>query len=334
MDKLPGKPYCSNNLEKGLYPQFKETAINSKYIQMNTNNKKSIITLDIDHTNIQNPYWWKERSLPAPNYMTRNLTNGHAQVGFILISGVCTSVNGRYKPQNFYQNIQYGLNQIFEGDRNYRGFTGRNPLHTENNTIIHRSELYELQELSEYIPKESTKVKLVEYGEARNCIIFDSLRFWAYRNMNPQYKQNKSLWIDALEVKAIELNKQLSIPLWLPELKGIVKSVGTWTFKNTVTKEEYIKKTHNSELQNKRRLKGLKVRQGKAEEKRRLVYETYSMFPDSTYKELAGMMKVSTKTIQRYLKEFSMASEVDIYLNQDIGIPPLIKGRGELFNYP
>ncbi|MGM5152054.1 primase C-terminal domain-containing protein, partial [Salmonella enterica] len=104
---------------------------------------------------------------------------------------------------------------------------------------------------------------LPDYGLGRNCTLFDKTRKWAYRAIRqgwPEYDQ----WLQACIERAKVYNMQFSAPLDENEVMGIAKSVAKWTNKN-LTKlsfDEYVRKTHSSDIQSIRGRAGGKVSKG------------------------------------------------------------------------
>ncbi|HDS1213542.1 TPA: primase C-terminal domain-containing protein, partial [Shewanella algae] len=91
---------------------------------------------------------------------------------------------------------------------------------------------------------------LPDYGLGRNCTLFDKTRKWAYRAIRqgwPEYDP----WLQACIERAKAYNLQFSAPLDENEVLGIAKSIAKWT-SNRFTEsafEEYVRKTHLSEVQ-------------------------------------------------------------------------------------
>ena len=118
-------------------------------------------------------------------------------------------------------------------------------------------------DLSEWIPKKTVLQRESRVG--RNCDVFDSLRFWAYKNF--RNFGTKEQFITGTRQVAENLNRTFAWvdgPLTAPEIKTIAKSVATWTWEHRVEGRsdrrgrsfaEYVAKTHTPEIQ---RLRGLK----------------------------------------------------------------------------
>ena len=82
-NELPKKPYCSNDLKKGLLIRPRNIALTHKYIELNPVHQKVFITFDIDY----NFYWLDLRDyfqVPMPMWVVRNKRNGHAHLIYAL----------------------------------------------------------------------------------------------------------------------------------------------------------------------------------------------------------------------------------------------------------
>ena len=83
-EKLPKKPYCSDDLGRGVIIRPKRTAIQKPYIQHNPPCLVSSLVFDIDR---QDAYFaWSDANLPTPTWIAKNRQNGHAHIGYMLLA--------------------------------------------------------------------------------------------------------------------------------------------------------------------------------------------------------------------------------------------------------
>lgn len=228
---LPNRPYCTNNLNKGLHIRAAETAAQAKYLQLNPPMQRFWLIFDIDCLAASNR--WEAASLAAPNWIAVNPGNAHAHYGYLLQCPVVTGPNGRNRPLRYAAAVQaaYALRLIADPD--YSGLIAKNPLHAAWRTWYLHDHAYVLEELAEWVELEwKASAELKEEGLGRNVRLFDSLRDWAY-GMVLHYKGNgatSDIWLQAATVQAINLNRLFDTPLPDSEVRALVKSVAKWTW--------------------------------------------------------------------------------------------------------
>jgi len=309
-EKIPQKPLCTNDFNaEGLYRKNKPQAVKRKWIQANAKQYKPYILLDVDDSQSKEYDYFLDNNYPIPNIQIINPISGNSHFVYELMNGVSFSSKSEIKPQLLYNDSRDCLIDLIDGaDSGYTAQTVRNPLHPEAVVKIHRQEPFTLGELISNKSLVKSTIKIKESGEGRNKTTFDSLRFYAYRKFNNDFASSLNKWTNHLQETAEEINKANEPGLPYSEVKAIVKSVAGYTFRKSRTFEQYVKDTHTTELQQARRIKGLSVRQQKAQERKELVYNTLSMFPDSTYREIADMTNLSLRTINVYMKDYRKCS--------------------------
>lgn len=224
------KPYCSNDLTKGLKIRTKEQAIKHKYIQVNDNYIKCLV-IDLDHAN---PLIWEEAGLPAPNFIVRDKVKNTSHLIWCLDSPIYKDYIHKAKNLAYFAKIQQAFTERCNGDKSYVGLIAKNP----NSPAwlvgnINRFYAYSLDELADYVilPERITKKSAI--GEGRNCWLFDTVRKWAYREVL-FYKQNQATFEDFYNVVLNRLDKlnifPSSQPLEFNEIKATAKSIAKWTW--------------------------------------------------------------------------------------------------------
>lgn len=229
-ERLPKRPYCTNDLESGLVVRPAEQAAEYRYIQHNPPVYKSWLNFDIDRRGAI--YAAEDADLPAPTLIVENPANHHAHLLYGVAIPVCISPAGRPEPIRYAGAVDVAFAEALGADRGYSGLICKNPLHP--GWIVHHGPelLYDLGELAEYVdlrPYRDKRKKLPSYGLGRNCTLFDRLRFWAYRNVDICRAGSYEEWMRLVERQAEHYN-DFESPLPWPEIKATAKSVGKWTW--------------------------------------------------------------------------------------------------------
>lgn len=231
-DRLPAKPYATDDLEFGLRITSRVKAIQKKYIQHNGPTHRFWLAFDIDRAG--GGVDWDERHAPAPNIAVMNPENGHAHLLYGLEVSVRTAADGRGAPLRFAAAVEAGLRDKLDADPGYSGLIVKNPMHADWRVIVNPRPLYDLPELAEWVDLAALsdkRRKLPAVGLGRNCSLFENLRQWSYKAIRqgwPCFDQ----WMAAVEQRALGLNLQFETPLDFNECRHVAKSVGKWTFQH------------------------------------------------------------------------------------------------------
>jgi hypothetical protein len=208
----------------------KEIALQLPYRQLNTPYMDSYIVIDVDRaTNII------PDGAPTANLIVTNPANGHAHVIYELARPVWTKfdpTNGDNRPVRYLHAVRRGLTHKLSGDPNYTGMLAKNPFHDAWITQVGRSEPYTLGELACYVDLSNTAY--VANGEGRNCSLFDSIRFWAYRAVRT-FSDFEPFRAE-LQDRLTDLNYNLDDPLPQSEVRGIGRSVSRWVWRHQSTR--------------------------------------------------------------------------------------------------
>lgn len=250
-NRLPRKPYCSNNCEHGLVIRKVDDAIKYSHIQMNPPSHLFWMVFDVDKEGASD-LW--DGLVAKPNYIVINPQNGHAHYLYALEAPVAKSKKSRIKPLMYFSAIESEYIRILGADRRYSKLICKNPLNEKWKVIKGPDWPYSLDDLAQYVPSVKNKIvkKINDNEVGRNCAIFNSLRIWAYQEMSSNYIQYSD-WYEKILSKAEELNifEPPLKPLSCSEVRSIAKSVAKWCFKHfsCESQKEYIARTHNSEIQ-------------------------------------------------------------------------------------
>jgi hypothetical protein len=272
-DRLPNKPYCTDDLAAGLQIRNKASATKRRYIQHNPPPVLAFMIYDLDRPN--SALAWNDANLPAPAWVSVNPENGHSHIAYGLIAPVARTDAARAAPLRLAAAIEAAYGAKLDADKGYSGLITKNPLHPHWYVYYPATEAanfgyYELSELAEYVTLPNKLPKGREsVGIGRNVSLFDDLRQWSYRAIRLHWRPDgfKAWQLVVLE-KAENLN-QFSEPLPYAEIKATAKSVAKWTWQNFTPKgfQEYVGRTHTPEIQAKRGKRSGEVRAEKAAEK-------------------------------------------------------------------
>jgi len=233
--QLPHKPYCTNDLNSGLFIRHKEKALEKLYIQANNPAIQHSLLFDID---IENGFYtFEEAGLPVPHFITKSPESGKVHYGYILKTGVCKTQQAKIKPLKYASAVETAMCQALNADPNFVGLITKNPLNDHWSPFWSGADLYDLDFLADNLnlnTKPKTQ-KPLNYGLGRNANLFDDLRTYAYRNvLNFKNNSNYDKWFIEIERIAIGLNtfSNPNNPLPIREITATARSVAKWTWKN------------------------------------------------------------------------------------------------------
>jgi len=233
-DRLPRRPYCSDDLSKGLRIRSLGQALNKPYIQINPPHLRVWSIYDVDREG--GGLAWEVANLPPPSWAAINRENAHAHLVWGLSAPVLVdSPNMRQAPLRYLCAIEAAFRTKLNADVGYSGLITKNPAHPLWLVLRGPRIGYELRELADYVdlPKHLPKRKPEEVGLGRNVALFDWLRHYAYKQIR-YYKgdvRNFVVWQSHLNNKALERNGEFMYPLDRREVWYIVKSVSKWVWR-------------------------------------------------------------------------------------------------------
>jgi hypothetical protein len=228
IERLPRRPYCSNDLQQGLLIRPTETALSHRHIQPNAPLAVSWLIFDLDYA--QAAWAWEKENLPPPTICIVNPENTHAHLIYGLNTPIVTSEAAHDAPIRYAAAVQAAFLAKLRADTSYAGLITKNPLHPSWR-VVWVNKLYDLSELAEYVTLSKRKPERLTLGLGRNCQLFDDLRGWAYQ-WTRIYKKNGATfgeWNAALLGKAEQLN-QFEYPLTYSEVKAVSRSIGKWVW--------------------------------------------------------------------------------------------------------
>lgn len=229
-EKLPHKPYCSWGKGERTLIRSKSHAIRFPLIQINTPHLINYLIFDIDAPDAY--LHFLDANLPTPSWIAKNPKNGHCHICYALKTPVCKTENARMKPLRYLASIEYSYAKKLGADLRYTGVLTKNPLDADWQTTFLSPIEYELAELADFIDLE-TKPKANEVsGLGRNCMMFDTVRFWAYKAIRAHLNGGYDIWYAEVLKVAINANEAFLDPLCHSEVKATAKSVARWVWRN------------------------------------------------------------------------------------------------------
>ena len=245
VERLPHRPYCTDDPAQGLLIRPQATALAYRHIQHNPPPHVSTLIFDIDRPD--GYHSWDDAGLPAPNWVCVNLKNGHAHYGYLLATPVARTSAARQKPLRYLAAIERVLTHRLGADVGYAGLITKNPLHDDWLTIWHHSEAFPLDYLAEFCPDAdlaaySRRSRNEASGLGRNVTLFDEVREWAYSAVRAYWRPNGyEAWADAVRAACDDVNGGFALecggPLPISEIKATAKSIARWVWQRFTPSE-------------------------------------------------------------------------------------------------
>lgn len=244
---LPHKPYCTDDLTRGIRPRQQQKAARQKYLQINPPHLCTHLIFDIDRPG--GGLDWQSEVLPMPSWTAVNPVNGHAHVAYALATPVLTAeYGGSWQALRYAAAVQGRLRERLRADPGYSGLIAKNPLHSHWHKLAFippSIPLYDLADLAEYLDLEGYSPRRAGAeaiaGLGRNCRIFETVRHWAYRHIRDYRSTATSqAWMMAVYNRCLGINCEFTSPLSDSEIRAIAKSISKWTWaaRNTFASAE------------------------------------------------------------------------------------------------
>jgi hypothetical protein len=321
LDKMPMQVACL--LEKGAPLKWyrKSQAIKYERIKL-YGSERHLLMIDYDAQD--NGYRAMSHTVYElePNFIIHNKLNH--QAGWLMTDPVYSQSSVRNNhPYRYLKAVERCFDDTYAGDKHFGRYISRNPFFDETKTTWLHDKSFTLKELADSVDlnwwnecendeydaiqtisgareldSESTK-----YG--RDSDIFDNLRFWAYK----QDKKNLtySEWVTACSNMAIMLNNYKN-PLPKRKVLAVAKSVAQYTYHRLHTHngtfEEYVTRSHTSDIQATRGSKGGKISKGGGRKPldEKLIAEIRALKNTHNYsnKAIARELKIAPKTVRNY----------------------------------
>ena len=233
---LPTKPYCTDDLSTGLKIRPRDTALAFKYIQPNSPFYQYYFVLDLDYESALSEILYSLDGIPMPNFVAETPHSGRLHAFFELKTPIYTTDASRQKPIMLANAVYLRLQQLFGADLGYSGLISKNPIHEQWRTYSLRKKPYTLTELSSKLDIDWQEVKKPPkqheaIGLGRNCYIFHTARFWAYKAVREYRGKAYNNWLQAVIDHCLKLNEGITEPMQYNEIKCIAKSISRYCWK-------------------------------------------------------------------------------------------------------
>lgn len=231
-DRLPRRPYCSQDLADGLRIRPLRSALHLPYIQANPPRLRFWMIHDVDRSGAA--LAWEHARLPAPAWAAVSRDSGRAHLAWGLSAPVLTGDAARDAPLRYLAAIESAFRARLGADPGYSGLITKNPAHPLWRTLVGPQILWKLGELAEWVdlPKHLPKRAPEQVGLGRNCTLFDRLRAWSYVAVREHRSaRNFVLWQARAYDRALEFNGDFRQPLDAREAWHVANSVARWTWR-------------------------------------------------------------------------------------------------------
>lgn len=296
-DRFPLHAFATDDVIRGLRMYSKEYAIRKSLVQHNFKHSLSWLVYDVDTGNAALD--WQDNNAPAPNIIAINQSNGHAHLFYGLETPVHNYQGASEKALRYLGAIDVALTEKLGADPGYSKLISKNPLHDKWVTIYPNYNLYDLDELADWLDLEKyqdRRRRLPTVGYGRNCTLFERLRMWAYRERRKEQQYlSEEMFLEAVRYHALVLNAEFDPPLPHTEVRATAKSVARWTWQH-MSAEGF--RARQSTLGK----KSGKVRREKADELYKNIVESIEQCPALTREDIALMHGVSLRTVYNAIK--------------------------------
>lgn len=276
----------------------KKIAIKKPFIQHNPPCLISNLVFDVDTSDAY--FSWFDANLPTPNWISKNRLNGHAHVGYMLATPVCTTHRARQNIIQYLAKIEQAYSLALGADLGYSGLITKNPFHSEWENHIFDVQPYDLGYLADFVELQELKTDLREVsGLGRNCMMFDTVRYCAYKAIRDYRGSTFDAWQGKVLEQCQNVNSTFLEPLPYSEVKATAKSIARYCWK----KDAYFYQEFIDRQSRKGHLGGLKggaVRSASYNLKREQALSFKAQGLNNT--EIANNLKVSRRTIINWLK--------------------------------
>lgn len=240
-ERIPRKPYCTDDLTVGIRPRSYVHAIKHRYIQVNPPHLRVFMLFDLDYEGAA--LAWEDNNLPMPAWAAVNRENAHAHIAYALSAPVLTAdFGGRQAALRYLAAIEAAYRTKLGGDDGFSALITKNPEHPSWKLLRGVPDAirgYDLPYLADFVDLEKFKPYVGRsnpnaIGLGRNCTVFNIVSRWAYKNIIPFKEQglSRDSWLIEVLHQCQKVNGDFPTPMLLNELKCIAKSISSWVWTN------------------------------------------------------------------------------------------------------
>jgi len=310
-NKLPERPYCTDDLKRGLQIRPVAQAVERLYIQGNKPTDLCWLTYDLDTETAG--LTWQDVDAPAPNIMILNKANGHGHYLYGLNKPIFRQQEFRSsRPFRYASAVDLAMTELLGADPGYSKLIQKNPLRPDFwEVLIPEGNLYDLGDLAEYLDLRymDLRRKVPPIGLGRNCILFDTGRRSAYRLIRRPWL-NYETWEYCVRQICLEINEEFPVPLPHSEVRATARSIAKWVWRN-MGQEGFRAWGDN------RRKRSMSTRKEKALALAEKVFSIRADNPGMKQAEIARLCDVSQPRVSQVLKAGNpLSSDItDLYFH-------------------
>lgn len=157
----------------------------------------------------------EDANLPSPTIISVNPENGHGLFSYLLKTPVHRFASSHREPIEWLADIQQGYTKRLRADRSFHGVALKNPIHGDWRTTWPIFQPYSLEELDcalDRADKRREQKADREFGEGRNCTVFNDLRELCYREAS-RFRGDEVGFANRALNLARGINNQFEVPL-------------------------------------------------------------------------------------------------------------------------
>jgi len=295
--RLPARPYCSDDLRFGMKVRAAKEAIRARYVQPNYPWLLVWLVLDADYPGAA--YGWKYLDAPVPNIVAENPENQHAHLFYGLQIPVHVDPERNHKSIRYAAAVQYALLKKLQADPGYNGPLAKNPLSPAWTVYTFEEFLYDLDTLAQGLtlePWQDARRRLPDYGLGRNVTLFNQVRRYAYRSIQQFWSKGYEAFADDVLAHTACTNSAEfgTRGLHYSEFKHVAKSVAKWTW-NKFSPEEF------SRIQAERKRKDTARRRAEADRRAQGLLDFMAENPGLSIREISRATGTPFESTRRLL---------------------------------
>jgi hypothetical protein len=274
--ELPPRPFCTDDVRRGVYREARTHAVERTYIAPNPSGWVGWIFFDIDRPDGASR--WLDADLPAPNLVIVNLASsydrdgkpngGRAHLGYRLRGWIREGAGDR--AERYLAAIRSAYTDALGADPYYTGHLIKNPLCGRYEVHIPRENPYDLNELAMYVDLHNGALHRPRHiaagdSSSRNVTLFDRLRVWAYDTVGGWQREGDfDSWLEVVNVRARAIAAEIDSPkgpLPVNDIAHTAKSVAKWTWNVYAGRDPYShEKRRSREKYRQTKREGLRAR--------------------------------------------------------------------------
>lgn len=238
-NRIPKKPYCTDDFSLGIRPKTYAHAIKHRYIQVNPPHLRVFMLFDLDYGGAA--FAWENQNLPMPAWAAINRQNSHAHLAYALSAPVLTAdYSGRQAALRYLAAVEAAYRTKLKADDGFSSLITKNPMHplwlllqgtpqsVQGYDLPYLADFVDFRKFRPYVGRTNPEA----VGLGRNCTVFNLGSRWAYKNVLPLKREgiSKSQWNEEVNERCSIINADFPVPMIPDEVGCIAKSIGKWVW--------------------------------------------------------------------------------------------------------